>query len=92
MIVALGADGALFVNAEGAVLARPPHVTVASTVGAGDSMVAGTIAAALRGLTLADMAVLATSCSALAVSQVGCDLDIDRVEALAAGVKIDTLR
>ncbi len=92
VIVSLGADGALFVNAAGAVLARPPDVSVVSTVGAGDSMVAGTIAADLRGLGLAETAVLATACSVVAISQIGSDLDPARVEAAAADVKIETLR
>jgi 1-phosphofructokinase len=92
VIVSLGADGALFVTDQGAVTARPPQVAVVSTVGAGDSMVAGMIAADLRGLPLAEAAALATACSVVAVSQVGSDLDHQRVEAVAADVKIDTLR
>ena len=92
VIVSLGADGALFVTADGAVLARPPDVAVVSTVGAGDSMVAGTIAADLRGLPLAEAAALATACSVVAISQVGSDLDPHRVDAVASDVKIETLR
>lgn len=92
VIVSLGADGALFVTPAGAVLAHPPDVTVVSTVGAGDSMVAGTIAAELRGLGLAETAALATACSVVAISQIGSDLDPARVEAVAADVKIETLR
>ena len=73
-------------------LARPPDVTVVSTVGAGDSMVAGTIAADLRGLPLAEAAALATACSVVAISQVGSDLDPQRIDAVASDVKIETLR
>jgi 1-phosphofructokinase len=92
VIVSLGAEGALFVDARGAVLARPPEATLVSTVGAGDSMVAGTIAADLRGLTLGETAALATACSVVAISQVGSDLDPRRVETIAADVKVETLR
>ena len=92
VIVSLGADGALFVTADGAVLARPPDVAVVSTVGAGDSMVAGTIAADLHGLPLAETAALATACSVVAISQVGSDLDPHRIDAVASDVKIETLR
>ncbi len=45
MVVSLGADGAMFVDAERALLAVPPPIDVASTVGAGDAMVAGVLAA-----------------------------------------------
>ena len=92
VIVSLGADGALFVTADGAVLARPPDVAVVSTVGAGDSMVAGTIAADLRGLPIAETAALATACSVVAISQIGSDLDPQRIDAVASDVKIETLR
>jgi len=92
VIVSLGADGALFATPDGAVLARPPDVTVVSTVGAGDSMVAGVIAGDLAGLTLADTAALATACSAVAISGIGADLDRGRVDAAALDVKIETLR
>lgn len=47
--VSLGGDGAVLVNPQGAWLGRAPSVVVGSTVGAGDSMVAGLIAAFARG-------------------------------------------
>lgn len=46
VVVSMGHEGALFVSSEGAILARGTAESVVSTVGAGDSMVAG-IAAAL---------------------------------------------
>lgn len=49
VVVSLGADGAVFVEGGRALLAVPPPVEVASTVGAGDAMVAGVIAARLKG-------------------------------------------
>lgn len=39
----LGEEGALWVNASGEWIAKPPSVEVVSTVGAGDSMVGGLI-------------------------------------------------
>ncbi len=48
--VSMGPDGALFVESGSAVLAVPPKITVRSTVGAGDAMVAGIVTATLRGL------------------------------------------
>ena len=38
-----GEEGALWVNASGEWIAKPPSVEVVSTVGAGDSMVGGLI-------------------------------------------------
>ncbi len=42
--VSMGGDGAIIANANEAYFARPMRVNVLSTVGAGDSMVAGTVA------------------------------------------------
>ncbi len=61
--VSRGADGAVFVSADEVVVARPPAIAVRSTVGAGDAMVAGIVAARSRGLGLADTARLATAFS-----------------------------
>ena len=43
MVISLGAEGALWVNASGEWIAKPPSMEVVSTVGAGDSMVGGLI-------------------------------------------------
>lgn len=48
-LVTLGADGAVLVNADGAWRAAPPTVRVASTVGAGDSSLAGYLLADVAG-------------------------------------------
>lgn len=63
VVVSMGKAGACFVNSSAVVVARPPNVAVTSTVGAGDAMVAGLVAAHLRGVTLAECARLATACS-----------------------------
>jgi 1-phosphofructokinase family hexose kinase len=91
VVVSLGAVGALFVDAEGAVAARPPPVAVVSTVGAGDATVAGAIAALLRGDRLAGVARLATACGATAVSGVGPRLDPEAVARGAADVRVEEL-
>ena len=59
----MGKEGACFVTADRAVIARPPAVKVRSTVGAGDAMVAGIVSAQLRGLPLEDCARLGTAFS-----------------------------
>ncbi len=51
VLVTLGGAGAVLVNAEGAWFTTAPSVTVLSTVGAGDSSVAGFVLADVAGLT-----------------------------------------
>lgn len=91
VVVSLGADGALFVRGGEAVFAVPPPTTVVSTVGAGDAMVAGTVAGSLRGLPLAEVAALATAFSCVAISVVGPHLDAAAVDRVAGQVEVRAL-
>lgn len=87
--VSMGPDGALFVERDAAVLAVPPNITVKSTVGAGDAMVAGIVTGTLRGLDLADRARLATAFSLGALGEIGPRLPPpDVVESFMARVRI----
>ena len=61
--VSMGSEGACFLTAHEAVIARSPDIEVKSTVGAGDAMVAGIVAAQLAKLSLADCARLASAFS-----------------------------
>lgn len=74
VIVSMGSTGALFIETKAVILARPPQVTVKSTVGAGDAMVSGTVAGKTAGISLADCARLGTAFSLSAISQVGAGL------------------
>ena len=69
--VSMGARGAVFVDGDVAVHAAPPRVTVKSTVGAGDAMVAGIVHAAMQTLALEESARLATAFSAGAIGEIG---------------------
>jgi 1-phosphofructokinase len=69
VVVSMGKDGACFVTANEALVARPPDVEVRSTVGAGDAMVAGIVSAQARGLSLTDTARLATAFSVHALTR-----------------------
>lgn len=91
VVVSLGGDGALFSRGDEAVFAAPPPVRVASTVGAGDAMVAGTIAGLTRGLPLAEVAALATAFSAVAIARVGPQLDAAAVQETARAVEVRPL-
>jgi 1-phosphofructokinase family hexose kinase len=75
VIVSMGGDGAVFVDPDRALLARPPKVVVRSTVGAGDAMVGGLVAGMIRGLPLDDLARLATASGAYAVTRVGSGIE-----------------
>jgi len=89
--VSMGADGALFVEADSALLAIPPAVEVKSTVGAGDAMVAGLVAGSLRGLDLPARARLATAFALGALVEVGPNLPpAEVIEGFSAQVRIET--
>ena len=83
VVVSRGADGACFVTANEIVTAVPPVMDVRSTVGAGDAMVAGIVAAQLRGLSLAECARLATAFSLAALTGMGTEMFAERVQIAA---------
>ncbi len=70
VVVSMGERGALFARPGEAVFAAPPRVPVTSTTGAGDALLAGTIAGLLRGLPISKIARFATACAAGALTQV----------------------
>jgi 1-phosphofructokinase len=90
VVVSMGAEGACFVTRDELVFARPPRVEVRSTVGAGDALVAGLVAAQLRGLGLAETARLATAFSVDAVTRVGSGLSSPSViDAIAQRIDVE---
>ena len=74
VVVSMGADGALFLKKSESILAMPPQVSLKSTVGAGDAMVAGLVAGLTSDLPLAECAKLATAFSMCAITQLERDL------------------
>jgi 1-phosphofructokinase len=74
VVISMGKEGALFVDGEQVLMAEPLTVNVKSTVGAGDAMVAGLIAARVAGMELAETARLATAFSVGAITVVGAHL------------------
>lgn len=70
VVVSMGAEGACYVTNGEAVIACPPEVEVRSTVGAGDAMVAGTVAGRLRNLSLGECARMGTAFSLEALTRI----------------------
>lgn len=65
VLASLGADGAVLVDADGALWGQAPVARVVSTVGAGDAMLAGYLSAAESGRTAALAAALQWGASAV---------------------------
>jgi 1-phosphofructokinase len=71
VVLSLGADGALFVSRDQTVFAQPPTVQVHSTVGSGDALLSGVIAAQLQNLSWIETARYATAVAAARVASIG---------------------
>ncbi|MBQ8173767.1 MAG: 1-phosphofructokinase family hexose kinase [Clostridia bacterium] len=71
VMISLGGEGALLVCPEGTYMAAPPVVSVLSTVGAGDSSIAGFLAATVGGASAADALGLAVAYGTAACVQAG---------------------
>lgn len=92
VVVSLGGDGALFLTREHAVQAQALRVAVTSTVGAGDAMVAGLVAARLEDLSLTETAQLATAFAAAKLTRLGPHLPRPaEVRALAGQVVVSAI-
>jgi 1-phosphofructokinase len=90
--VSMGADGACLVNASEVVVVRPPSITARSTVGAGDAMVAGLVAAQLQSAPLSDSARLATAFSLHALTRRDPDERdaTEQIDALVPSITVST--
>lgn len=72
VILSLGENGAMFLDPCASLMAKAPKTRVASTVGAGDALLAGYLAGLVRGLPATSRAQLATTfatCSLASVSR-----------------------
>ncbi len=83
VVVSLGAKGAVIATDAGIERVVPPSIVVKSTVGAGDSMVAGLTLAYARGKTPKEMLWYGVACGTAAAMSAGTELcrkeDVDRV-------------
>ncbi len=90
LVVSLGEDGALFITQEKTIKAIPPQITITSTVGAGDAMVAGISYAILQQLPLEKMAQFATALSVAKITPKAKDLTLSaRIEQLLPQIMIN---
>ncbi len=74
IVVSMGADGVMWLNNNRWLRAKPPKMNVISTVGAGDTLVAGLCWGHMQTMENSELLIFATALSALAVSQVGVGL------------------
>lgn len=74
IVVSMGANGVMWLNQGEWLRAQPPRMNVVSTVGAGDTLVAGLCWGHMQVMPKNELLRFATALSALAVSQVGVGL------------------
>jgi 1-phosphofructokinase len=91
-VISMGARGALFVSERETLLATPPKVQVQSTVGAGDTMVAGLVYARLQGLDPFETARLATAFGTHAVTRIESGIDRAAIRELETQIVVKELR
>ncbi|WP_416422451.1 1-phosphofructokinase [Pseudomonas sp. App30] len=92
VVISQGALGVTWFSAQPTLQALPPTVDIASTVGAGDSLLAGMVHGLLSGSTPEQALCTATAIAAMAVSQIGFGIsDHALLARLESGVCVRTL-
>ncbi len=92
IVISQGAEGVSWFGPGLALHARPPRVSVASTVGAGDSLLAGMVHGLLSGWPAERTLRLATAIAAQAVTQVGFGIqDAAQLQQLEGAVMLQAL-
>jgi 1-phosphofructokinase family hexose kinase len=90
-VVTLGAQGALATDASGMWYARPPAIQLRSSVGSGDSFLAGLATSLLRGMDLAAALRMGVACGAADAETFGGGLFThERVTHLAATTHVES--
>ncbi|WAC21372.1 1-phosphofructokinase family hexose kinase [Luteolibacter sp. SL250] len=91
IVLSMGEKGALFHTKEGTLHAKPPEVEVVSTVGAGDSLLAGYLAGLVTGRSLEARARLATAFAWSALEKVSRSLPaMDEIHVRMERVDVET--
>lgn len=93
VIISMGAEGSLWLSDDAIIQAQPPKCeNVVSTVGAGDSMVAGLIYGLSQGLSQQQTLAFASAVSAFAVSQSNVGIpDRSQLDPILAKVNINII-
>jgi 1-phosphofructokinase len=92
VVISHGADGVNWFSVGSAMHATPPKVSVASTVGAGDSLLAGMLHGLLSADTPEQTLRTATAIAAMAVTQIGFGIgDAAQLARLEQGVRVRPL-
>ena len=92
VVVSLGGEGAVMATADQRWFAAAPQVKVATTVGAGDALVAGTLAALAQGGQFPEAAVFGMACAAARIQRIAPGLPPrDEVDAIAASITAQPL-
>jgi tagatose 6-phosphate kinase len=90
VVVTLGAEGAMFVDAREAWRVDAPEVETRSAVGSGDAFAAGLIAGLVRGQALPEAATLAAACGAAnSMTDLAGHLSRSHVETLRRRVRVE---
>lgn len=91
-VISLGEQGVNWLNGKQNLNAKPPAISVKSTVGAGDTLLAGILHGLATDLPYEQTLATATALASHTVSQVGCELpDSERLQQLQAQVVIEKL-
>lgn len=92
VVVSLGGEGAVIASGGACWLATPPAVPVATTVGAGDALVAGTLAALVAGHAAPEAAVFGMACAAARIQRIAPGLPPrEQIDALARRIAMHPL-
>ncbi|TDV46531.1 1-phosphofructokinase [Pseudomonas graminis] len=92
VVISQGSEGVHWFSSNVALQALPPKVTVASTVGAGDSLLAGMVHGLLCGHKPEQTLRTATAIAAMAVTQIGFGInDPAQLKRLESGVNVRVL-
>jgi 1-phosphofructokinase len=92
VVISHGAEGVNWFSVGSALHATPPKVSVASTVGAGDSLLAGMLHGLLGAATPEHTLRMATAIAAMAVTQIGFGIgDAAQLAQLEQGVRVRPL-
>lgn len=92
IVISMGAEGVMWLHENQWLHAKPPKMTVVSTVGAGDTLVAGLCWGHMQCMEKESLLRFATALSALAVTQVGVGLgDWEQLNTLQQQIQVSAL-